>query len=54
MYISSDDIILIVRKDVLEQKFRKVLEDIGMTKKIVYKVKCFKSPFHSSDSFGLL
>ena len=27
------------RKDVIEQKIKKVLEEIGFTKKIVYKVK---------------
>ena len=29
---------VLYRKDVLEQKVKKVLEEIGMTKKIVYKV----------------
>ena len=30
------------RKDVLEQKFRKVVEEIGLTKKIGYKVNILK------------
>ena len=30
------------RKDVIEQKIKKVLEEIGFTKKIVYKVYEFR------------
>ena len=31
------------RKDVIEQKIKKVLEEIGFTKKIVYKVENLSS-----------
>ena len=33
------------RKDVIEQKIKKVLEEIGFTKKIVYKVENSRNVF---------